>query len=88
MIALTYVITEFVNLLLSLLLFFMFIRMILSFFPLDDDSPVIYFILSVTEPVIFPIRALFSRFGWFEGVPLDIPFLVAVFILSLLKNML
>lgn len=88
MIALIYVITEFVDLLLSLLLLFMFIRMVMSFFPMDDDSLVANFIFSVTEPIIFPIRALFSHFGWFEGIPIDVAFLVAVFLLSFLRNIL
>lgn len=88
MIALIYVITELVDLILGLLLLFMFVRMVISFFPMDDDSPIIGFIFSVTEPIIFPIRALFSHFGWFEGVPIDIAFLTAVILLSFLRNML
>ncbi len=88
MIALIYVITELVNLLISVLLMFMFIRMIISFFPMDEDSMAAHFIFAATEPVILPIRALFSHFGLFEDVPIDVPFFAATLLLTLLSYML
>lgn len=87
-IALIYIITEFVHLLLSALEVFMLVRAIMSIFPVAEDSPIAAFVFSVTEPVIFPIREIFSRLGLFEGFPIDISFFVAMICLSLIKNLL
>ena len=38
----------------------------------------------VTEPIILPIRALFARLGWFQNLPIDISFLVAYLLLTVL----
>lgn len=88
MIALIYIVTEFVNLFLSALLGLMFIRAILSLFPMDEGSAVVNFVYLLTEPVILPVRMLFSAFGWLEDFPIDIPFFVAVLLLSLLRGFL
>ena len=37
----------------------------------------------LTEPVILPIRKLCQRMRWFEGSPLDFPFLLTMILLSL-----
>ncbi len=88
MTAFIYVITEFVDLLLGAILLFMFIRAVMSLFPIGEDSAVAAFIFSVTEPVILPIRTLFSALGLFEGFPIDISFFVSVLLLSLIRNIL
>ena len=36
----------------------------------------------VTEPIIMPIRALCNRFGWFQGMPLDMPFFLTMILLT------
>ena len=43
------------------------------------------FLLVMTEPVIFPIRMLCERMHWFETVPIDMPFLLTMILLSLLQ---
>ena len=55
----------------------LFLRAILSWLPISDDNPILSFLHMVTEPVIFPFRWLFDRLGWFQGFPLDMPFLFA-----------
>ena len=43
------------------------------------------FLIAVTEPVILPFRALCAKKHWFEGSPLDFPFLMTVFALMILQ---
>ena len=37
----------------------MFVRAILSWFPIRDDYPILLFTTLITEPIVAPIRALF-----------------------------
>ncbi len=65
----------------------MLLRAVLSWLPIHDDNPILGFVHMVTEPIVAPIRALFDRMGWFRNMPIDIPFLVAYLILSMLAAM-
>ena len=62
--------------------FALLMRAILSWLPIDDDNPLLLALCMVTEPIILPIRALCARFGWFQGTPLDMPFLLTMVMLS------
>lgn len=64
----------------------MFIRAILSWFPVSDDNPILLFVTMVTEPIIAPIRALFDHFGWFRNIPIDVSFFVAYILLSVVST--
>lgn len=66
----------------------MLIRAILSWFPIKDDNPILLFVTMVTEPIIAPIRALFERMGWFRNMPIDISFIVAYILLSIVSTVL
>ena len=63
-----------------LVLFFSFVsvallvRAILSWFVREGDSPFSSLLILITEPLILPVRHLCDRFGWFQGVPMDVPF--------------
>ena len=63
----------------------MLLRALLSWFPINEDNPILLFVQMVTEPIIAPIRALFDKFGWFENFPLDVSFIVAYFLLMILQ---
>lgn len=65
----------------------MFVRAILSFLPLDD-GPVSAFVTMLTEPVIYPVRLLCSKFGLGDGLPIDIPFFITFLLLSVLSMVL
>lgn len=82
------IIANTVSVLLSFVQICMFLRAILSWFPIRDDNPILRFVCMVTEPVIAPIRALFDRMGWFRNFPIDISFLVAFLLLSFVSGML
>ncbi len=88
MIQFVFVITQFVRLFLSILQFLMMIRAIMSWLPFDEESNVVSFIMMVTEPVIMPVRMLLDRFEWVHELPIDISFLVAFILLSILQMLL
>lgn len=57
-------------------------RAVLSWFTMGEQTKIGAFLYVVTEPIIMPIRNLCNRFGWFQGLPLDMPFLITVVLLS------
>ena len=61
----------------------MLARAIVSWFSMGQQTRLGAFLYVVTEPIILPIRALCRRFGWFQGLPLDMPFLITVVLLSM-----
>ncbi len=64
----------------------MLLRAVLSWFPLDNRF--VDFLHNVTEPFIYPIRRLFERFGWFQGLPIDISFMVSYILISVIMMLL
>ena len=62
------------------------VRAILSWFPISEENVILRFSVMVTEPVILPIRALFQKMGWFQNMPIDISFLVAYLLLSVISG--
>ena len=77
-----------VQALLAFLQLCMLVRAVLSWFPLRDDNPFVMLVTVITEPIIAPIRALFDRLGWFRDIPIDIPFFVALMLLSVVSTVL
>ena len=66
----------------------MLVRAVLSWFPISEDNPILLFVHMVTEPIVAPIRKLLDRLGWFRNLPIDMSFLVAVLLLSLVSSLL
>ena len=62
--------------------------LILSWFVREGDSPFSSLLILITEPLILPVRHLCDRFGWFQGVPMDVPFLLTALFVSLLTTLL
>ncbi len=73
--------------LLSVIQLAMLVRAILSWFPMEE-SRFSNFLYGITEPVIYPVRALFIRMNWFQQSPLDMSFMVTFLLLSLLTTVL
>ena len=71
-----YIVSTIVQVVLSVLQLAMLLRAILSWFPMEPNK-FTDFLFGVTEPVIYPFRALFNRLGWFQNLPIDISFTVA-----------
>ncbi len=79
-----YILVRFVILFLDMILLAMLVRAVLSWLPPGDGiSRVSAFLFVVTEPFIMPVRAICAHFGWFQGSPLDLSFLITTMILSL-----
>ena len=76
-----------VIILLTFVQFAMLIRAVLSWFPLDANR-FTEFLFGVTEPFIQPIRALFVKMNWFQGMPIDISFLISYMLISAVLIML
>ena len=63
-----------------------FLRALMSFVMIGEDNAFTELLYSVTEPVIFPVRKLCERFGWFENVPMDIPFYISMLTVVILYS--
>ena len=83
-----YVFTSLVYYFLQALQFCMLIRAVLSWLPLDDDNKFLIFIEAITEPVIFPVRAVINRIGLFANFPLDMSFFISYILLSVVSGLL
>ena len=83
-----YLISGIASLLLTVLQLLMFARAILSWLPLDEESPLLFFLHAATEPFIMPVRALLERFEFFASSPLDISFFITFMLISILQTML
>ena len=84
---LLYILQYTVTVIIDVLLLAMFVRAIFSWIDPMREGRLSIFLTALTEPVILPIRALCEKMHWFEGMPLDIPFLLTVLLLSLLQTL-
>ncbi len=82
-----YIFERTIILLIDVLLFAMFVRAILSWFDPMHEWRLSGFLTMITEPVILPIRILCDKMHWFEGVPLDIPFMLSWLILMIVQTL-
>ena len=58
-------------------------RAVLSWFTMGEQTRLGAFLFVITEPVILPVRGLCNRFGWFQGLPMDMPFLITSLLMML-----
>jgi len=59
-----------------------FIRVLLSWFPIDPRNPLVTLLYDVTEPILEPLRRVIPRMGMFDLSPL-----VALLLIQLLGNL-
>lgn len=83
-----YLISAIASLLLTVLQLLMFARAIFSWLPLDEESPLLFFLHAATEPFILPVRAILDRFEFFASSPLDFSFFITFMLISLLQSLL
>tara|TARA_Y100001970_G_scaffold293704_1_gene442498 strand:- start:5404 stop:5658 length:255 start_codon:yes stop_codon:yes gene_type:complete len=74
---------DFIALILRLLYYAIFLRAIISWFPIDKNNSLVRSLDSITEPIIEPIRKILPTFGMFDLSPL-----IAIILLSFLSNVL
>lgn len=82
---LTYFFTRLLVLFFEFISLALFLRAILSWFMQEGENAIMTFLAYVTEPLILPMRRLCDRFGWFQGVPIDMPFLLTALAVSMLS---
>ena len=71
------------SMLLNVLWFAIFARAIVSWFPVDQDGPVVRALDAITEPVLEPLRRVVPRVGLFDITPM-----VAIILIIIIQQML
>ena len=66
----------------------MLARAILSWLPFEDESPLVRFVFTVTEPIILPVRNLLEKSETIASLPIDISFFVTYLILIIVQILL
>lgn len=61
------------------------LRALLSWF-FGAENRFIDFVFAVTEPLIMPFRLLCDKFGWFQEIPIDIPFIMTIISVSIIET--
>ena len=79
-----YLLVNTVLILIEVLQFAMLARAILSWIDPMQEWRISAFLRALTEPVIMPVRMLCEKMHWFEGMPIDIPFLITILLLSMI----
>ena len=83
-----YIIVKIVVALLYLLQFCMFGRALMSWLSPDDDNKIAQFLFMITEPIVYPIRQIMTKFDFFSNMPIDMSFMVAMIILMIFTTVL
>ncbi|MBQ9796198.1 MAG: YggT family protein [Clostridia bacterium] len=87
MVYVIYFVKQTVLALLGLLDFAMLLRAILSWFDQLGESKISMFLYAITEPLILPIRRLCNKMNWFQGTPLDMPFMLTLIVILVLQTL-
>ncbi len=72
---------QFIELLAQALAFIIFIRAILSWFPVSRYNPIVAFLDYITEPILAPLRRVVPRIGMIDITPM-----VAIIILLVIAS--
>jgi YggT family protein len=64
-----------VNILIIILEVAIFLRAMLSWFPMDQGNPLVRILNDITEPILAPLRQVVPRFGMIDITPM-VAFLV------------
>lgn len=83
-----YVIKQVILILLDIFDVAFLVRAILSWIDPMDEFTVSKILYAITEPLIIPIRRLCDRLHLFQGMPLDMPFLLTLLLLVLVRSLL
>ena len=59
----------------------MTLRAILSWFIMGGNK-LTDFLYAITEPFVYPVRALFQKMNWLQGTPIDFSFLITYLLIS------
>ena len=79
---------NFVDLFLSILLFAMLARALMSFFMMGEESRFAMVLYFFTEPFILPVRKLFEKIGLFQDTPMDVSFFFTTVLIGMVQVLL
>ena len=70
-----------INSVLTLFVLAIFLRSILTWFPISRNNPIQLFVFQVTEPILSPLRKYLPRFGYFDLSPM-IAIILIIFLIQ------
>ena len=74
---------RFVDLFTQALIMAIFVRAILSWFPISQGNPLVAIVYQITEPVLAPLRRIIPRFGMMDISPM-VAMLILQFVVPLI----
>ncbi len=66
--------------------FLIFARVVLSWFPVNRNNPIVNFIYMLTEPMLGPIRRLIQKSPVGGGLPIDFSPIIAFFLMRIMTS--
>ena len=75
-----------INQLLTLFVLAIFLRSILTWFPISRNNPIQVFVFQVTEPILSPLRRYLPRLGYFDLSPMVAIILIVFLIQPAVRN--
>lgn len=79
---------NFVDLVLTAVLFAMLIRALLSILFMGEESKFAMILYFFTEPFIMPVRIILQKLNLFQGSPLDVSFFLTSILLAMTQTLL
>ncbi len=79
---------NFVDLFLGVLMIAMLLRALMSIFLMGEENTFSLYLYYFTEPFILPVRLLFEKLGWFQGLPIDLSFYMTTIIIGIVQTLL
>ena len=64
------IVLSFVQILCNILTFAIFVRALLSWFPISPNNPLVAIIYQITEPIMAPLRRIVPRIGMMDITPI------------------
>jgi len=74
---------NFVSVLFEILTFAVFARVLLSWFPMNPENPIVVILNEVTDPILRPLRRIVPPLGMLDLTPI-----VALVLLQVIQNLL
>ena len=79
---------QMINSVLGIFVFAIFIRSILTWFPIGRDNPIQLLVNQVTEPVLGPVRRYLPKFGNMDLSPMVVIIVILFVIQPIVRNVL
>ena len=78
------ILLQFINAVIMAAWIALFVRVILSWFPVSRENPIVAVVFQITDPMLAPIRRIMPRTGMLDLSPLALFFLL--YLLRILVN--